>query len=157
MHRPIHKCKSQYSVVIFNISHSLLNCLYVKSLVRFSPSTHPGESLWDSARTIHSPAGMGFPLPAQPAPQNGAAWNEGDWDHRAGQRTLRSWGKGNLGSWSRKNQDHPSSRIWDQGEYTMRGTGDPPCSDSTSGNKSPKSQIKGMWGTRDLVSRSAGR
>lgn len=125
MHRLIHKCKSQYSVVIFNISHSLLNCLYVKSLVPFSPSTHPGESLWDSARTTHSPAGMGFPLPAQPAPQNGAAWNEGDWDHRAGQRTLRSWGKGNLGSWSRKNQNYPSSRIWDQGEYTVRGTGDP--------------------------------
>lgn len=66
------------------VSLFLLNLLYLNSLVPFSPSAHPGGSLWDSASTTHSPAGMGIPLPARPAPQNGAAWSEGDWGHGAG-------------------------------------------------------------------------
>lgn len=64
-----------------DVSPSLLNCLYLSSLDQLSPSPHPGGSRWDSARTTHRLAGMGIPSPAQPAPQNGAAWSEGNWDH----------------------------------------------------------------------------
>lgn len=79
-----------------------INCLYLSCLLQFSLSAHPGGSPWDSARTTHSPAGMGIPLPAPPAPQNGAAWSEagitGQEKQEHGAMETRDYGAGETGN-----------------------------------------------------------